>query len=121
MVVTAGAPQTAVYGPCVVDEAFQVSVHTCPRSLYRELAQMFPDILKKKQEDMQHAVHAILTCQKAALDLSDFGDNADAEKDRLLDTFMAWAESLCKFIETQGFFVDYIDPCSGLPVRTVAF
>lgn len=30
---------------------------------------------------------------------------------------MEWAGAICKALEAQGHWSDYIDPCSGLPVR----
>ena len=65
-------------------------------------------------------MHAVLTCQKARLDLAEFGDDAAAEKDRLLEKFRAWAEAMCAFLAQQGYFADYIDPCSGLPMYTTS-
>ena len=29
---------------------------------------------------------------------------------------MEWAKAVCVKLETEGYWADYIDPCSGLPV-----
>lgn len=56
------------------------------------------------------------TCQRAATDLVATGDAVDAEKDRLLERFVAWAVAVCTRLSAMGHWCDYIDPCSGLPV-----
>ncbi|GMF39785.1 unnamed protein product [Phytophthora fragariaefolia] len=51
------------------------------------------------------------------MDLSQFGVDADHEKDRLLETFVAFAQRVAGALAAKGFWADFIDPCSGLPVR----
>ena len=45
------------------------------------------------------------------------GDAVDKEKDALLERFFAFARLVCAALRDQGHWADYIDPCSGLPVR----
>jgi hypothetical protein len=45
------------------------------------------------------------------------GDAVDTEKDALLERFFAFARHACAALRDQGHWADYIDPCSGLPVR----
>jgi hypothetical protein len=35
----------------------------------------------------------------------------------LLLQFMEWSQCVCCKLQAQGYWCDYIDPCSGLPVR----
>lgn len=56
------------------------------------------------------------TCQKASLDLVKTGEEVDEEKDRLLERFMEWAVAVCGRLSSAGYWCDYIDPCSGLPM-----
>ena len=58
------------------------------------------------------------TCQRATLDLVNIGDAVEAEKDALLERFFAFARHVCGALQAQGHWADYIDPCSGLPVRS---
>ena len=44
----------------------------------------------------------------------------DTEKDALLERFFAFARHACAALRDQGHWADYIDPCSGLPVRHCA-
>jgi hypothetical protein len=58
----------------------------------------------------------IPTCQRSDVDLVTTGEAADAEKDRLLERFAEWAVALCGRLSSAGYWCDYIDPCSGLPM-----
>lgn len=55
----------------------QVSLHTCPRALLRELAHVFPEV------DLTSCL-AVPTNQKAVVDLVSIGDPVENEKDNLL-------------------------------------
>ena len=68
--------------------------------------------------DQTAEVFAIPTNQKAREDLVAVGDHIELEKDRLLNSFMDFARILCERIRSLGFWSDYIDPCSGLPMLT---
>lgn len=47
------------------------------------------------------------------------GEQVELEKDRLLNVFMDFARELCNSIRKAGYWADYIDPCSGLPMMTL--
>ncbi|KAG5182569.1 methylmalonic aciduria and homocystinuria type D protein [Tribonema minus] len=89
----------------------QVSVHTCPRALQRELTHVF----RGTGVDLTGCL-AVPTNQKAGTDLVNMGSDVDIEKDRLLNVFVDFAAWLCSTLREQGFWADYIDPCSGLPM-----
>jgi len=61
---------------------------------------------------------AIPTNQHARHDLVAIGEHIETEKDRLLNCFMEFGEELCGKIRQAGYWADYIDPCSGLPMLT---
>ena len=58
------------------------------------------------------------TCQRARMDLVAWGDAVAAEKDALLERFSRWAGAVCDALGAKGWWGDFVDPCSGLPVRT---
>jgi hypothetical protein len=60
---------------------------------------------------------ALLRVQHATVDLVNVGDAVEAEKDALLLRFFALARHACDALAAAGHWADYIDPCSGLPVR----
>ena len=76
-------------------------------------------LMGQKQEDVPMEgmqLLAIPTNQRAREDLVNIGDHIECEKDRLLNVFMQFGASLCEKLRSYGFWADYIDPCSGLPV-----
>lgn len=81
----------------------------CPRTHKDELAALFPGI------DVSDML-IIPTCQRAELDLVRMGPEIEGEKDRLLENFFAFAAQVCHSLREIGYWADYIDPCSGLPM-----
>ncbi|KAG4040408.1 hypothetical protein PC123_g24050 [Phytophthora cactorum] len=104
--------------PTELREGFQVSVHACPRLLMRELKHVFPMQFQRSKNEAD--VLAVLTCQKSLMDLSEFGIDADKEKDRLLETFVAFAQQVANALISRKYWADFIDPCSGLPMLTLS-
>ena len=90
--------------------SIEVSVHELSDAVKKELSVIFPDI------DVSR-LKAIPTCQRAAYDLVNIGSHIEVEKDRLLETFMTFAEKFRQEMLSKGYFTDYIDPCSGLAVH----
>lgn len=62
---------------------------------------------------------AIPTNQRAREDLVQMGDHIEQEKDRLLNVFLTFGKYICEQLRAKGFWADYIDPCSGLPMMTL--
>lgn len=112
----ASRAQSALLAPTEIRAGFQVSVHECPKLLLRELKHVFPAQFERRATVGQHPMLAVLTCQKSLMDLSQFGVDADNEKDRLLETFVDFAQHVCAKLIEKGYWADFIDPCSGLPV-----
>ena len=50
------------------------------------------------------------------MELVQRGEDVEDEKDRLLERFMDFGAEVCKRLAAAGFWADYIDPCSGLPM-----
>ncbi len=57
------------------------------------------------------------TCQRATVDLVRVGDEIEQEKDRLLERFLAFARAATDHLAAAGHWAEFIDPCSGLPMR----
>lgn len=93
---------------------FEVTAIKAPRIVMREVVHVF----KSKGLSLDDHVIVIPTCQKSCVDLVNWGDAAAVEKDRLLETFEAFATDLGTKLE--GHWCDFIDPCSGLPKHTDA-
>jgi len=111
-------------------DGIECSVHTLPKPLLREFRHVFQDAYLKSPEraEMSYAnsanlnqqleMIAIPTNQKAREDLVAIGDHIEQEKDRLLNVFIALGRDLCARIRSKGYWADFIDPCSGLPMLT---
>lgn len=101
---------------------FEISVHPCPKALYREAQFVFPFMQNKIDESInwENSLLVLPTCQRAREDLVKIGPEIEAEKDRLLETFMNFSKQLCELLinHDNKYWADYIDPCSGLPMIT---
>ena len=130
-----GQTSSTIWGPCSVshcphrstsskdDTVLEISVHTLPRPLYREFQHIFDErtlepVSEKADQLESLELLAIPTNQQAREDLVSVGDHVEQEKDRLLNTFMLFARDFCARVRNAGYWCDYIDPCSGLPMMT---
>jgi len=100
-----------IHGPVMLLGELEVHVCRCPRLFMRELSHVFPQL-------PEGPLLAIPTCQHSVVDLVKIGGAVEVEKDRCLEVFMSFAETVCKRLRSKGFWADYIDPCSGLPMIT---
>mmetsp|Transcript_37541 Transcript_37541/g.149701 ORF Transcript_37541/g.149701 Transcript_37541/m.149701 type:complete len:173 (+) Transcript_37541:2004-2522(+) len=89
---------------------FEYSAVFVPRTMLRELRHVFAGVDLRDGQTI-----AVLTCQKASVPLTNWGDEEAAEKDRLLERFLVWAKGLRSKLEEKGFWSDFTDPCTGLP------
>eukprot|EP00894_Picocystis_sp_ML_P000691 jgi/Pico_ML_1/51208/g2283.t2 len=81
----------------------------CPNRHAQEVEALFPGVDAK-------SVLIVPTCQHAKVDLARVGEPVEQEKDALLERFVRWAKHVCDALERRGCWVDYVDPCSGLPM-----
>eukprot|EP00531_Pseudo-nitzschia_arenysensis_P016451 CAMPEP_0116115548 /NCGR_PEP_ID=MMETSP0329-20121206/563_1 /TAXON_ID=697910 /ORGANISM="Pseudo-nitzschia arenysensis, Strain B593" /LENGTH=161 /DNA_ID=CAMNT_0003608983 /DNA_START=92 /DNA_END=574 /DNA_ORIENTATION=- len=106
------------------NDPIECSLHTLPKPLIREFKHVFGEkYLQSNDGDVametaEVEVLAIPTNQHARHDLVAVGDEIEAEKDRLLNCFLEFGEEVCSKIIAAGYWADYIDPCSGLPMLT---
>lgn len=85
-------------------------VFACPRSLRRELPLIFPEC------PPDSTVTLVILVLKASCDLLAMTPETHAEKDRLLLQSTRVGEYILS--ECTGYWVDWVDPCSGLPVKS---
>eukprot|EP00195_Chlamydomonas_chlamydogama_P015190 CAMPEP_0202889956 /NCGR_PEP_ID=MMETSP1392-20130828/492_1 /ASSEMBLY_ACC=CAM_ASM_000868 /TAXON_ID=225041 /ORGANISM="Chlamydomonas chlamydogama, Strain SAG 11-48b" /LENGTH=136 /DNA_ID=CAMNT_0049573411 /DNA_START=46 /DNA_END=453 /DNA_ORIENTATION=+ len=93
----------------VTPTGMEYSIHDCPLRIKDEILTVFPKVDVSK-------LLIVPTCQHAAMDLVQVGEPVDVEKDKLLEQFMDWSKAVCDILAAEGHWVDYIDPCSGLPM-----
>jgi len=100
----------------------ECSIHTHPKALEREFRHVFGDEYLKRplhsSDSSQKSLEliAIPTNQHATEDLVAIGDHIEKEKDRLLNVFIEFASEICQRLNAKGYWADFIDPCSGLPM-----
>ena len=75
--------------PTMLSNGIEVSVHTCSRTIQRELALVLPGV--PLEADADTAFYIIPTSQRAAMDLVQTGPDVAAEKDALLEKVEAYA------------------------------
>mmetsp|Transcript_13356 Transcript_13356/g.33617 ORF Transcript_13356/g.33617 Transcript_13356/m.33617 type:complete len:190 (+) Transcript_13356:69-638(+) len=107
------------------NDPIECSLHTLPKPLMREFKHVFGEKYLRGESDGDVSMNdsdieilAIPTNQHARHDLVAVGDEIEAEKDRLLNCFLEFGEEVCGKIIAAGYWADYIDPCSGLPMLT---
>ena len=100
--------------PTLLPNGIEFSVHTIPRAFRHDLQPVLPGVALEGELPLL----LVPTCQHAAVDLVSWGDAEAAEKDLLLERFVAWAAAVCERLAARGCWGDYVDPCSGLAVRT---
>ena len=125
MAASYGQTASTIWGPRMIawdqeSDAIEISVNSLPRPLQREFNHVFDErtieLDKIAPEDAE--VLAIPTNQKALQDLVAVGEHIELEKDRLLNVFIGFARDMCRRIRDLGYWADFIDPCSGLPMLT---
>ncbi|GKY92448.1 hypothetical protein MPSEU_000215300 [Mayamaea pseudoterrestris] len=121
-----GQTSSTLWGPHLLNDGdgnnIEVSVHTLPKPLQREFNHVFHEsnMNLDGMSDNEDAVFlAIPTNQQARVDLVAVGDHIEQEKDRLLNVFMDFARVVCHKLKGAGYWSDFIDPCSGLPMLTL--
>jgi hypothetical protein len=100
----------------------EVSVHQCPRKMRQDVAVVLrsarEETLKATGVDILKSLLIVPTCQQAQVNLVNYGAEEAAQKDMLLERFAAWASATCDALSEQGFWADFCDPASGLPMRS---
>lgn len=100
-----------LHGPVVIND-IEIHICRCPPIAMRELTHVFPAQISIDRTD----ILAIPTNQRSSIDLVKVGGEVELEKDRCLEHFMEFGRSICEILRNQGYFADFIDPCSGLPM-----
>lgn len=103
-------PPPAVVEPFEAAAGVEWSAHACPKRHLLELQFVWPDL-------QPAGLLVVPVCQRSPVDLSGVGAAAEAAKEHLLLRFAALARAATARLEAQGHWADWVDPCSGLPMR----
>nr|KAJ3419578.1 hypothetical protein HK105_006784 [Polyrhizophydium stewartii] len=100
----------------------QYSVHTPGRHLAREIALVFPGLVKRRAGEMETLkgelkdLLVVPTFQESVYDLVGITPATNWERDVLLEYFLAFGKLFCGWLHERGFWADMTDPASGFPV-----
>ncbi|GMI53973.1 hypothetical protein ScalyP_jg2462 [Parmales sp. scaly parma] len=107
---------------------FEYSLHTFPKTFQREFDHIFSKEYLVSNSSIPNpnpnpnnenlTLLAIPISIPTSLDLVMVGPDIALEKDRLLEVFKSIALSLHTSLQSQNFWLDFIDPCSALPMLT---
>jgi hypothetical protein len=92
----------------------EYSIHYVPQQLDKETLKIFPSLLV---QDLASLL-VVPTWQKTKYDLASFGPEIEEEKTRCLENFLRLGNIFVHQITSQGYWADYIDPCSGYPMHS---
>eukprot|EP00038_Savillea_parva_P026634 m.55409 g.55409 ORF g.55409 m.55409 type:complete len:112 (+) comp7600_c0_seq2:241-576(+) len=86
----------------------EYSVHKVLPRMVEDLQRVFPSV------DLSEVL-IIPTFQKCRCDLIANGPEPDAEKDRLLETFVSWAKAVCSSLRDAGHWAVLLHPNPNQP------
>jgi len=99
----------------------ELSVFRIPPIMMRELVPILPAFFSSNNSPSLKDTHllCIPTFQPCFVEVSKVSIDSELEKNRLLEVFYEFSNLLIKLLSNKCSFIDYIDPCSGSPVRTI--
>jgi len=89
-------------------ESLQFGIHDTPLLLRKEMQQMFP---AQNSDNLT----TITFSQKTENDMSKWSEEIEAEREKKTESFVQAAKEICGRLKEDGFWADFIDPCSGTP------
>jgi len=81
-----------------------------PALLKRELQGLFPG-----RDVINSQLSVITLAQKTLNDMTGWSIDVEDERETLVDVFITAAKEICGRLHGEGYWADFIDPCSGKP------
>lgn len=97
----------AMTGPSAFE--VQVSAHECPASIRRDIESLFPN------QAMPWPVLALTIAQRTQNDMITWSADVAEEREILTAQLISTATAVCRALQAEGYFADFIDPSSGRP------
>jgi hypothetical protein len=98
------------YPKIVGMEAVQFGVHDTPLLLRKEMKALFP-----AQNIEAGSFTTITYSQKTENDMSKWSEQVEDERENKMEVFVQAAKEICARLKEDGFWADFLDPCSGTP------
>ncbi|KAJ7345766.1 hypothetical protein JRQ81_001716 [Phrynocephalus forsythii] len=86
----------------------ECAVQTCPELLRRDFESLFPDVSCNNMT-------VLTVTQKTVNDMTAWNEEVENEREALIENFISGAKEICCALSAEGYWVDFIDPTSGLP------
>jgi hypothetical protein len=104
------------------NDIFDISVHALPKRMAADVTNYTVTIDPETiaNVDPSCALKVIIIMLKSNLDLIRIGPDIEDEKNRLLEVYLSIARRCVEILSSRGYWVEYLDPCSGLPVSYYA-
>jgi hypothetical protein len=87
----------------------ECKIETCPSSLKRDFQRFF------ERRDRDENLTVLTISQRTENDMSVWSEQVEEEREALIGTFVQNASNIVEQIEEQGYWSDFVDPCSGQP------
>ncbi|XP_023338224.1 methylmalonic aciduria and homocystinuria type D protein, mitochondrial [Eurytemora carolleeae] len=98
------------YPKIVGMESVQFGVHDTPLLLRKEMKALFPS------QNIDNGNFTTITySQKTENDMSKWSDQVEDEREKKMESFVQAAKEICARLKEDGFWADFLDPCSGTP------
>ncbi|XP_067933807.1 cobalamin trafficking protein CblD-like [Watersipora subatra] len=88
----------------------ELKVQDCPVLMRKDFQLLFPG-----HNVMSGDFTVVSLCHRTVQDMSGWSEEVEEERDTLISLYSETAKELCFVLRNNGFWADFIDPCSGKP------
>ncbi|XP_041857192.1 metabolism of cobalamin associated Db [Melanotaenia boesemani] len=89
------------------NSAVECAIQSCPQLLKKDFHSMFPDAPCCD-------VMVVTVTQRTQNDMTMWSAEVEQEREQMLDKFVGGAAEICRALQREGFWADFIEPSSGL-------
>lgn len=98
------------FPPLPSSDMLEVTPHEAPVLLRKQMMDLFPD---KTLRD--GALTVVTLAIRTQCDMSAWSEEMEVEREKLTDHTVITAKEICGRLKDEGYWADFIDPCSGTP------
>jgi len=91
-------------------DMLELTPHDAPMLLRKQMADLFPG-----QKLDEGALTVVTLAIKTENDMSAWSEEMEAEREKLTEHTVMTAKEICGRLKDEGYWADFIDPCSGTP------
>jgi len=91
-------------------DMLELTPHEAPLLLRKQLIDLFPG-----QRLEEGALTVLTLAIKTEHDMSTWSEEVEAEREKLTEHTVMTAKEICGRLKDEGYWADFIDPCSGTP------